>query len=599
MEASRTLLARETDQLGQESFLVGRLRHASSWQLLTCMIAASFGIRIAAWVYFGTGTIESEGAEYARIAENLRNGVGYVGLVSSGPQVLFNPLFSLLIAGASFLVGDYEQAGRVVALVMGALLPLPVFGIASRLFNRSVGLAAGLLAVLHPLSVYLSFMVYSEGPYATLFLTAIYVVIRALDNNSTWRWLVVGGVFGVCYLLRAEALASLLISLAFSLVAGIGRLPLRAKRTMYAAAVFISLALPQVIFLYKSTGRILLEGKSTVLFSYAGRRILAAERNPGVEYVSDGGLRDIPTSEPNVDGGYPDRWEDKWATYAINSDLKGTGFSTRPWVDMVRETHLRIGDFIPLLSKGVRRNLPNLLGNFSARWLGAPLLPALALLGAFAHAWRRPQAALRAYVLVIAAAPIAATMFVLWGDSRYYFIFVPLLCIWAANGLFTLGSWAKESAAAAGWSWGGNRVVSQWMFPGLVALTMVILSIGPVHSQYEFSDSAWPNRIDKEVGLWLRQQRAPRARIMDTALPVTYHAGGDLVYFPYCSSDLAVRYLDATRVDYVVLRRGIKFTHYYEDWLTHGIPDGRAERLQLPPGAGEKFVIYKWNHNSN
>src|SRR5271166_1212128 len=94
------------------------------WVLLSLMVVASFAVILAALAYWQTGTIESEGAEYAKIAENLRNGVGFVGLVSSGPQVNFPPLFPLLIAGASFVTHDYESAGRLVALVMGALLPL-------------------------------------------------------------------------------------------------------------------------------------------------------------------------------------------------------------------------------------------------------------------------------------------------------------------------------------------------------------------------------------------------------------------------------------------------------------------------------------------
>src|SRR5207244_2358217 len=73
------------------------------WILLTLLLAASFALRVAAWAYWQTGAIESEGAEYARIAANLRNGVGYVGIVTPGAQLNFNPLFPLLIAGTSFL----------------------------------------------------------------------------------------------------------------------------------------------------------------------------------------------------------------------------------------------------------------------------------------------------------------------------------------------------------------------------------------------------------------------------------------------------------------------------------------------------------------
>src|SRR5262249_56719606 len=121
------------------------------WVWLAILVIASFAVRLAAWKHWGTGSIESEGAEYARIAQNLRNGVGYVGIVTPGAQLNFNPVFPVLIAGVSFITHDYELAARLVALLMGALLPLPVFGIASRLFNRRVGFIAAVLVLFHPL----------------------------------------------------------------------------------------------------------------------------------------------------------------------------------------------------------------------------------------------------------------------------------------------------------------------------------------------------------------------------------------------------------------------------------------------------------------
>jgi hypothetical protein len=49
------------------------------------------------------------------------------------------------------------------------------------------------------------------------------------------------------------------------------------------------------------------------------------------------------------------------------------------------------------------------------------------------------------------------------------------------------------------------------------------------------------------------------------------------------------------KVDYVVLRRGEKYTKYYDEWLEKSIPSPRAELVPLPPIAGaEKFVIHNW-----
>jgi hypothetical protein len=80
--------------------------------ILFLIVLLSFAARLAALAYYGIpGTINSEGAEYARIAENLRNGVGYVGIATPGAQVNFPPLYPLLIAGTSFLTHSYEWAG--------------------------------------------------------------------------------------------------------------------------------------------------------------------------------------------------------------------------------------------------------------------------------------------------------------------------------------------------------------------------------------------------------------------------------------------------------------------------------------------------------
>jgi len=36
------------------------------------------------------------------------------------------------------------------------------------------------------------------------------------------------------------------------------------------------------------------------------------------------------------------------------------------------------------------------------------------------------------------------------------------------------------------------------------------------------------------------------------------------------------------------------FTQYYEDWLTRGIPDPRAELLHVSPDVDNKYVVYRW-----
>jgi 4-amino-4-deoxy-L-arabinose transferase-like glycosyltransferase len=565
------------------------------WLVLAILIATSFAVRLTAWVHWHTGAIESEGAEYARLAENLRSDVGYVGLVTPGPQLNFNPLFPLLIAGTSFLThNNYELAGRLVALTMGGLLPLPVFGIAKRLFSDRVGFIAAALAVLHPLLIHLSFTVFSEGPYATLFLSAVYVTVRALQQSSIANWLLVGVTFGLTWLLRAEASMGFAIAVLFAFLIAPGDRMDRFKRSLAAIAAFLLLISPEAAFIYRSTGKLKLEGKSTI-FSYDAVRILAAERHPDVEFVSPGGQREVPSAEPNVESGM--RWEEKWAFFGLDSNFKGMGFAMRPHTEIIREAHVRLGDLFRILVAGTRQNLPVLVQRLSSDWLGAPLLPALALLGALRRPWRGKRTIGRWFFLLVMAAPVAATFLSLRTEQRYYFILIPMLIIFAANGLLGVGLWLKASSTAAGWRMFQSPVLSQMMVPGLLGLAMVLIPVSGMKSVYIFAESAPTTHVDKEIGSWLGSQQSHRnIKVVDLSIPLAYHARAALFsYFPYCSGDAATRYLDAAQVDYIILRRNVHFTRYYQDWLDHGVPDNRAQILQLPsiPGA-EKFVVYRW-----
>lgn len=562
--------------------------------LVFLLLAGSLAVRLAALCYWGTGAIESEGAEYARLAENLRHGVGFVGIVTPGPQLNFNPLFPVLIAAASFITKNFEWAGRLVALLMGSLLPLPVFGIASRLFNPRVGLVASVLTMLHPLLLNLSFTVFSEGPYTTLLLAAVYFVLRALDESSVKRWLFVGAAFGLSYLVRTEATALFVLTMLFVLVCTGGPFSVRGKRVAVATLIFVVLALPQVIFIYRCTGKLKLEVKSTIFF-YTGMRIFAAETHPGEDYVSPGGYHEVPSPEPNMEPGQ--KWPEKWAFYGIDSNLKGMGFPLRQHVEVIRDTHTSLKDLFHLLARGVRQNGPLLLQRLSADWLGAPLLPALALLGALRRPWRGSQARSRLFVLVVGAAPVIATFFALWSEDRYYFVLVPLLSIWAANGLVEVGLWLHASILGTQLNVPVWRALSQWGLPVLMGLAMIISPVKAVRRIYVFREGAPSTRADKEIGLWLGRQEDHPVKIIDLSIPLAYHAGAPLFsYFPYCTGEQALGYLDAAHIDYIVLRRGEFFTRYYADWLEHGIPDSRAERLQLPsiPGA-DKFLVFRWH----
>jgi 4-amino-4-deoxy-L-arabinose transferase-like glycosyltransferase len=554
---------------------------ARRWSLRTFLVpslivAVSLGVRAAAFMHWGMGAIESEGAEYARIAENLRHGLGYVGIVTPGPELMFPPLFPWLIAGFSFLTRDYVWAGRLVSLVFGALLPLPAFGIASRLFNRRVGLIAAALFMLHPLFIGLSYTVLTEGPYATLLLSAVYLVLRALDRPTLRMWSSVGAAFGVAYLLRPEAVAPLMIAVFLALVATEGGLFIRGRRAAVAILAFLVLASPEVIFLYNKTDHLRLEGKSAVTSPLA---VLILDKEAG---RGPGGTPALDYTEAV-----------KWGSAAIDSDMRRIGIWLRPEVDVARD-RISTRDLARIVRAAIRQNTPSFLQALSSRWLGAPFLPALALLGAFRRPWRRSMAAKHFYFAIVPATAILASFAVLWIFTRYYFAIVPFLLIYAANGLEAIASWTKASLSASQVTVSSDLVA--WLIPSVLGLIILVYPATAIRSLYEFKEGSPANRVVRDAGLWIKQQQKRPVTIMDRAAPLAFHAGAQFVYFPYCSGDLALRFLDDAKVDYVVLRREENFTPYYDEWLAKGIPDPRAQPVYVSSGKNPgDIVVFRWH----
>src|SRR5262249_18919216 len=149
------------------------------------ILLSAFGLRLFCMIFL-TGTIAMEGAEYARIAENLLAGKGYVGIATEGTELMFPPLFPFLIAAFSLLTHHVETAGRLVSVFMGTMLVAQVYLVAVRLYGPKVAKVAAALAAAHPLLVIFSTAVYSEVPYAALVLAGVYWSQRCYSDQE-WR----------------------------------------------------------------------------------------------------------------------------------------------------------------------------------------------------------------------------------------------------------------------------------------------------------------------------------------------------------------------------------------------------------------------------
>src|SRR6185369_40010 len=83
--------------------------------------------------------ISADGVGYVLSARDIVSGAGW------GRMTTYGVVYPTLVALASFPVGDMELAGRLVSVVMGSLLVVPLYMIAMELFSRRVGILACIL----------------------------------------------------------------------------------------------------------------------------------------------------------------------------------------------------------------------------------------------------------------------------------------------------------------------------------------------------------------------------------------------------------------------------------------------------------------------
>jgi len=539
----------------------GRL--SSRTFIVVAVIVAAL-LRIAWAVRHGLA-IDQDGAEYCRIAQNLLSGRGYVGIFDNGPQLNYGPLYPLMIAGVSVVLRSTESAARAISIVFGAALVVPMFKIAERLYGRRVAGAVTALVVFHPALIALAASTYAEGPYLTLLMWALLWLMKWVTDRRIGASIAAGALFGLAYLVRTEAFVLAGAFVAAGLVAAPFVRDRRATLigALALAATFAVVAAPYVAFLTRSTGRFRIEGKGAIVYEWSQRI------NAGMT--------------------------DQEAGRGIGADLSDQGVYMKPNLEVVNSASYTPRDLLVFLLKNARRNIGVIHETIvDEAALGSPILFALAVLGLFRAAWDRRRIALEG----ILVATGGMVVLILFSAPEFYFRFIypllGLLLIWAGKGADELREWGRVTVASFSHN---ERLVRtggaclKWASIGLV----LVISLRALPGLFQFQESLLGERA--RAGRWLAAQQGGRKWVMDTGVQVAYYAGGDMIYLPYATSDLALRYIAKRQPSFIVLHSGTNplSLPYANQWFDSGIPDRRAVLVYdrgTPPQ--ERIEIYRW-----
>jgi 4-amino-4-deoxy-L-arabinose transferase-like glycosyltransferase len=532
---------------------------------LLAVLAIALVCRIV-WWFIGTAVIENEGAEYARLADNLRNGVGYVGILGA-KQALFPPLYPMLIALGSLIVGDAEVAGRLVSLASGILLVFAMHRVTHELFGRSAALIAATLCALYPLLIAFSVTVYSESLSLALVCLGLYATIVLLREPSWGRSIATGSLFGAAYLVRPEGIVFAFIAAALLAIAAIMYRRSIAACAGHVAAVLLAMAVlaaPYVAFLSVESAALRLEGKTHF------NAIVNNRMRSGMSYAE--AARGLG---PNLELDGPHLMADQFEL------LKHSQVGT---LDMLYPIAAAPVARVRSLAYDVVTNQP----------LGLPLAGLLAAVGFLLSRWWKRSLLPGLALLAFFGLQLLSLLLLEFRFERYLFPTLPLFLPWAAAGIERLGHAFMLLTQRLTSSDRVIRGASAAAYAALIAAVLIIafpatLEVG------EFSQSR--ESYLKQAGEWIDADFGhgqPEVATYGTVIP--YYAKGTLRYLPFAPEPLALRYLHVVGPDYVVVRSGDeRQAPYMQDWLSRGIPDRCAVPATTVRGDDGSIVrIWSW-----
>jgi hypothetical protein len=331
-------------------------------------------------------------------------------------------------------------------------------------------------------------------------------------------------------------------------------------------AAFLFLATPYMAWLSMETGQFRWEGKTPL---------------------------NIALMIPYTTGGNIDE-----AEYGISNSLDEVGLFTKPYLSVIAHHKFIFADVLKFLMSHGPHNYHYLINAVSTSDFGSPILFGLVILGLFGQPWVAKSIMSHVYLLfVVLGVPFLSFALVSYGmDTRYVLLFLPVMIIWAANGIVLLSGWASATMQLAG---SGVRIAKRaGLAAGLTsaALLIMIAATYGVREVWDLTTFDYKSQPVKQAGKWLDTVAPGPKTIMDASTVLAFNARASYVHFPYSDSSLALKYIEKKGINFIVVREEwLPPAPYIKDWLENGIPDRRAQLIYCDKTQRGRILIYKWN----
>ena len=499
-------------------------QHDRIWPWALVLVA--LGLRIA--LAFLPRAIRWDEPDYLWLGRNLLTGAGYT--IVGVPELHYTPLLPILSGAVYVLTGDPELGTSVWYVLLGALVVLPVYGLARRIYGRPVARLAGILVALFPAlsSAVLYWGTMTEPLFVFWIYCALWAAIVALDAVASdarkwWAYALTGAFVSLAYLSRPEGIIWAAALGAFFILVWIKRRRLWRWRTLGQAAayvgVFVALAVPYAVYMHAHTGKWMATGKLSITYDI-GEAVLA--RDP-VMY-------DQVTASLDPASGEILWWSNKRFERSMLQIVAQdpAAFFARIW-----------------------QNLQRLVASFFAPNIVPFFLLGPIILGWLRQPWNRHR--LRNEGLLWFGILPTLSFLPFHIEIRFFSPAMPALLIWVAAGLWAMGAWFAETVAQ--WRSEGRAEKSDVARgeagtpkPGTgmpvtaqagvqiaaasVLLVLLLVFVGWMHWRTIDAGMRDLSYAHKAAGLWLKENAPDDASIMSRDLAVSLYAERRFVVSP-------------------------------------------------------------------
>ncbi len=444
-------------------------------------------------------TVEIDGVYYITMGKNFIQGNGLRD-IEGNINTVFMPLYPIFTGVVSLIVSNGELAARLISIIFGALLILPVYGLARRIYDQKVALIAAAITAVYPALTYISSITYADSLYLFLITSAMYTGYRALQSGVLKEYIATAVLYSLAYLTRPEGWLYILLTALYVLWHKREQWKKAIKPAATVLIVACLVVLPYLAFVYTQSGDLSLSSKGYVIYKFRAYQPFSEEYEKNIFGLNEA-KDDILLNPYKVRGSFVKE-------VIAQSDV----FLLRYITNLVREIYIVIPKVFPFII-------------FS--------LFAFAL-----RSWNKDEWKKESYLLMLVAYPILFYP-LFWVEARYLLPILPIVILWAGKGIVQIAE-----------RWKSIKI--SWMITGIILVSLLgnIFANHLIDSRFEKIN---PPVEHKQAGLWVKEQYM-HPRIMERKPWVSFYGGGTFVNFPYVNSyDELIIYACNNKVDLMVI----------------------------------------------